>query len=70
MQIATREAKGIVIFDIHGDICRSSDMQTTIHEAVKSQLEQGRKDILLNMENVSSIDSFGVGEILASYVSV
>ena len=70
MQIATREVGGIVIFDINGDICMSGDTQTTIHEAVKSQLEQGRKNILLNMENVPSIDSYGVGEILSSYVSV
>jgi anti-sigma B factor antagonist len=70
MRIASRDREGILIFDIEGDIYRSSEMPTTVHEAVKSQLQQGRRNILLNMENVSSIDSYGVGEILASYVSV
>jgi anti-sigma B factor antagonist len=70
MQIDARELGDIVIFDMSGDFCRSSVLGKTLHETVKSQLEQGRKNVLLNLENVSSIDSFGVGEILASYISI
>jgi anti-anti-sigma factor len=36
---------------------------------VKEELENGKKHILLNFEKVDFIDSFGVGEILASYIS-
>lgn len=32
-------------------------------------MESGKKHILLNFEKVEFIDSFGVGEILASYIS-
>ena len=70
MHIATREVEGVVIFDIMGEICRSHVMETTLHQVVKSELERGRRNILLNLENVEFIDSFGVGEILASYVSI
>jgi anti-anti-sigma factor len=36
---------------------------------VKAQLDAGKRNILLNFEAVEFIDSFGVGEILASYIS-
>ena len=70
MDITTRDIGDIVIFDIKGEVVRSEIHKTTIHEAVKSQLEQGRKNILLNLENVAIIDSWGVGEMLASYTSI
>jgi anti-sigma B factor antagonist len=70
MHIITREAGDVVVFDIVGEIRRSNAIETTLHQVVKSQLEQGRRDILFNLENVDFIDSFGVGEILASYISI
>ena len=36
---------------------------------VKDQLDSGIRNILLNFDNVDFIDSFGVGEVLASYIS-
>jgi len=36
---------------------------------VKDRLESGTRNILFNFEKVEFIDSFGVGEILASYIS-
>jgi anti-anti-sigma factor len=69
MDIKKREKNGIVIFDIEGEIRRSDITDLTLHQLVKDQLESGQKHILLNFEKVEFIDSFGVGEILASYIS-
>jgi len=69
MMINKREKNNIVIFDIEGEIRRSDITDFTLHQLVKEQLEVGRKQILLNFEKVDFIDSFGVGEILASYIS-
>jgi anti-anti-sigma factor len=69
MVIKTREVNNVAIFDIEGEIRRSDDMQTTLHNLVKSHLDRGKRNVLLNLENVGFIDSFGVGEILASYIS-
>ncbi|OGD10552.1 MAG: hypothetical protein A2Y86_02225 [Candidatus Aminicenantes bacterium RBG_13_62_12] len=69
MDIKKRDKNDIVIFDIGGEIRRSDVTEATLHELVKDQLEQGRKHILLNFDRVEFIDSFGVGEILASYIS-
>ena len=38
-------------------------------QQVKDQLDRGKRKILLNFRDVEFIDSFGVGEILASYIS-
>jgi anti-anti-sigma factor len=70
MHIAVREVGSVVIFDITGEICRSPVVETTLHKVVKSQLERGKRDVLLNLKSVEFIDSFGVGEILASYISI
>lgn len=69
MNIQRREQNGIVIFDIEGEIKRSDITDVTLHQLVKNELEAGRKRILLNFQKVDFIDSFGVGEILASYIS-
>jgi len=69
MVIKTREHGAVVIFDIEGEIRRSDMMDATLHQLVKSQLDSGKRNILLNFEKVNFIDSFGVGEILASYIS-
>jgi anti-anti-sigma factor len=36
---------------------------------VQAQLDRGRRNVLVNLSGVGFIDSFGVGEILASYTS-
>jgi len=69
MMINKREKNSIVIFDIEGEIRRSDITDVTLHQLVKEQLEAGKKQILLNFDKVEFIDSFGVGEILASYIS-
>ena len=69
MVIDKREKNSVVIFDIDGEIRRSDITDVTLHQLVKEELEQGKKHILLNFEKVGFIDSFGVGEILASYIS-
>lgn len=69
MKITTREINDILIVDIEGEIRRSDITDVTLHQWIKQQLERGKRKILLNFEKVEFIDSFGVGEILASYIS-
>ncbi|NOR52937.1 MAG: anti-sigma factor antagonist [Candidatus Aminicenantes bacterium] len=70
MEINSREKGDVIIFDIEGEIRRSDVSDVTLHQLVKDQLDTGRRNILLNFQNVEFIDSFGVGEILASYISI
>jgi len=69
MIISKRDKNNVVIFDVEGEIKRSDITDVTLHDLVKAVLDEGRRFILLNFEKVGFIDSFGVGEILASYIS-
>ena len=69
MNIKKRMKDGVVIFDIDGELKRADIIDVTLHQLVKDELDAGNKYILLNFEKVPFIDSFGVGEILASYIS-
>jgi anti-sigma B factor antagonist len=69
MRIVARQKNDIVIFDLEGEIKRSDITDVTLHQLVKEQLDSGKRKILLNFDAVNFIDSFGVGEILASYIS-
>lgn len=69
MEIKLREQNDIAVIDISGEIRRSDVINVTLHQIVKDQLDDGQRNILLNLASVEFIDSFGVGEILASYIS-
>ena len=69
MEINLREKNQVTIFDITGEITRSDFTDTTLHQTVKDLLNEGKRNILLNLDKVEFIDSFGVGEILASFIS-
>lgn len=69
MEINLREQNDVAVIDISGEIRRSDVTDVTLHQIVKDQLDDGQRNILLNLAAVEFIDSFGVGEILASYIS-
>lgn len=69
MFISSRDQGQITVFDIEGEIRRSETSDVTLHRLVKNKLNEGKKNILFNFKNVDFIDSFGVGEVLASYIS-
>ena len=69
MEINLRKKDNVVIFDIKGEIRRSDMGNVSLHQTVKEQLDSDNSLILLNLKKVEFIDSFGVGEILASFIS-
>ncbi len=70
MDVKIRNVNQVVIFDIEGEIRASDVPKSTLHELVKRQLESGKKDVLFDLKDVGFIDSYGVGEILASFISI
>jgi len=70
LEVKKRERNNVIIFDIIGDFQKSTPNIGTLHQSVKDQLKAGKRNFLLNLENVDNIDDFGLGEILASYISI
>jgi anti-anti-sigma factor len=69
MDIKIREINDIVIIDIGGDIRQYDVKGISLYQHVKDQLQEGKRNIVINFEKVDFIDSLGVGDLLSSYVS-
>jgi anti-sigma B factor antagonist len=69
LKIATREVNGVVIIDLSGRLTMG-EASAAIREEVVDQLRQGFRKILLNLADVTYIDSAGLGELTAAYTSV
>lgn len=69
LKLSTREVKDIIIIDLNGRITMGeacADVRDEIHD----QLGNGTRKMLLNLADVSYIDSAGLGELTSAYTSV
>jgi anti-sigma B factor antagonist len=69
LKITNREVDQVVILDMTGRIVLGDELET-LRGAVQTLLTQGKKKIILNLAEVSYIDSSGVGELVRSFTSV
>jgi len=63
-----RDVSGITVVDIEGRIVLGEE-SNAFRERVKSLLAAGKKKIVLNMAQVSYIDSAGLGTLVATFHS-
>ena len=61
--------RGIVIIDLSGQITLG-DASAALRDEVRDQSGHGFKKILLNLADVTYIDSAGLGELTAAFTSV
>jgi anti-sigma B factor antagonist len=69
MTIDTRNVNGITILELHGKVTIGEGSRE-IREKIRELLDSGNKDILLNLGDVSYVDSSGIGELVSSYTTV
>jgi anti-sigma B factor antagonist len=69
MKVATRQVDGITILDLSGRITLGEG-SVTLRDAVHDVLAKGSKKILLDLGNISYIDSSGIGEMVSAFTSV
>ncbi|MEK6794446.1 MAG: STAS domain-containing protein [Spirochaetota bacterium] len=66
MEINVREiaGTGVIILDIKGEI----DLYNApdIKDNIKTQIDKGKKKIIINLKGVSYIDSSGIGALISS----
>ncbi len=63
-----REMNGVSVIDIEGRIVLGEE-SNAFREKVKSLLAAGKKKIVLNLANVTYIDSAGLGTLVATFHS-
>jgi anti-sigma B factor antagonist len=69
MEIAERSAGNVTVLDVSGRITLGEG-DVLLKDKLHSLLNQGRKDVLLNLADVNYVDSAGLGAIVSAYTTV
>src|SRR5437899_11734923 len=70
MHIAERNVGEVVVVDVSGKITLGDGGDAALKDKMRSLVQQGHKKLLLNLGDVSYVDSAGLGEIVQSYATV
>jgi anti-sigma B factor antagonist len=68
LAIKDRQVGEVTILDLSGKIT-IGEGSVQLREAVRKILDDGKKKILLNLADVSYVDSSGIGELVSSYTT-
>jgi len=69
IKTSTRQVEGVVIVDTIGEL-RLGEGTDILRNVIRDLVNDGYKQILLNLRDVRHIDSAGVGELMSCYTSV
>ena len=63
-----QESDGITVLELEGRIL-VADSSQQFHQAVREQLAQGARRIVLHLGGVSYVDSSGIGEVVGAFTA-
>src|SRR5205807_6125757 len=69
MKASTRQVDGVTIVDLSGRITLGEG-SVVLRDTIKDLLGKNQKKILLNLGDVSYIDSSGIGELVSGFTTV
>ena len=69
MKTSTRQVDGVSVVDLSGRITLGEG-STLLRDTVRDLISKGHKQILLNLGDVTYIDSSGIGELVSAYTTV
>jgi anti-sigma B factor antagonist len=68
LKLTNREIDGVTVVELDGRIVLGEET-SKLRESVKNLLSQGHKNVVLDMKNVTMVDSSGLGALVAAYSS-
>jgi anti-sigma B factor antagonist len=69
MKASSRQVNGVTVVDMSGRITLGEG-SVILRDTVRDLLGKGQKKILLNLSDVTYIDSSGIGELVSAFTSV
>ncbi|MCU1258038.1 MAG: anti-sigma-factor antagonist [Bryobacterales bacterium] len=69
IKLNSRQVGDVTVVDLAGRITLGEG-SSTMRDALRDQLAKGNKKILLNLGEVSYIDSSGIGELVSAFTTV
>jgi anti-sigma B factor antagonist len=70
MEISERTIGDVVVVDVSGKVTLGDGGDTMMKDKLRSLVQQGRRKLLLNLADVSYVDSAGLGAIVQSFTTV
>jgi len=68
MKAATRQFQDVIVVDLSGQI-KLGEGSSVLRDTVKDLLAKGHRKILLNLGEITYIDSGGIGELISAFTS-
>jgi anti-sigma B factor antagonist len=68
-KLTTRQVGDVTVIDVAGRITLG-DGSSALREALRDLVTKGQKKILLNLGDVTYIDSSGIGELVSGFTTV
>jgi anti-sigma B factor antagonist len=68
MKVTMRTKGDVTIIDLSGKITIGAG-DIALRNAVQQAIESGAKNVVINLQGVSTIDSSGVGELVSAYTT-
>jgi anti-sigma B factor antagonist len=69
MKANNRQVDGITVVDMSGRITLGEG-SVVLRDAIRDLISKGQKKILLNLGDVTYIDSSGIGELVSAFTAV
>lgn len=69
IKASTRQVDGVTVVDLSGRITLGEG-SSVLRDTVRDLLNRGQKKILLNLGDITYIDSSGIGELVSGFTTV
>ncbi len=68
LKIEKREVGEVTVLDLSGDSAIADG--TVLHQTVRALTNDGKRLFILNLQNIRYLDSFGLGQIVSTFLSI
>ena len=69
MEIEERSLENVMVLDLKGKLA-IGEGDELLRERINNLIQQGHRNLLLNLESVPYVDSAGLGEVVRTYTTV
>ncbi len=69
MKATVRQIDSVTVVDVRGRITLGEDCKQ-LREVIRGELAKNHKNLLLNLADVTYIDSYGIGELVSAFTAI
>ncbi len=69
MKASVRQVDSVIVVDVSGRITLGEGC-SQLRDLIREQIGKGKKNVLLNLADVTYIDSSGIGELVSAFTAV